>query len=589
MHLSTFKTFSLSLSVLAVQNAVQATPMMNCQPTDFELPEAVLTTWKGANLPPFVTPEIFTTITTLIEGWNPGFANTETPIVIRIARLADTMNWNCAAMYSSTWLDALTKEEPLLRSPPSYGDINFHESTPRLLCMLHAWAAVVKEWHPESFPTLSGILQGLFEFENLTFGFNPDVDEAFRQGIEEPDVETLVALASENCYNPKIMGAIVARQLTEYGRSDGYNMYGDLTRRGTPCVTNCRRYTDPTGYTPGYKKTSISTKKEKREKKKKNSKGQSSNNNDDKFRWKPMLEDDGRGYFTRQEHVTPHIGKTAKRAVLSDADFESRVASIPDYNYNEEAFLVAERLRATAEDDDKKAKIEFYDDKLGVIMTLLPNVASYGLSFEQLLNFVVGLSSSEYDSVLVSWKEKVATDLVRPTTWIQEQMSDTEFETYGGPTKGVMTIKGENFESWVRVMPHSEHVSGSACLCQTIMEFTEEWMELTKDFLPGAPFNTFVSGGSIMVAIATDETGRGPPFLKGSSKTEPGVTPSSDLTLVTPNMKEFRDQCGESRLDGGMHFSKSVPAAYELCEGIGIQGVHYSMDLLGEGGWADLL
>jgi 23S rRNA G2069 N7-methylase RlmK/C1962 C5-methylase RlmI len=121
-----------------------------------------------------------------------------------------------------------------------------------------------------------------------------------------------------------------------------------------------------------------------------------------------MLEDDGRGYFTRQQHVTPHIGKTAKRAVLSDEDFESRILKNPNYKYKDEAYLVADRLKATAEDDLKKATIEFYDDKFKVNFSVLSTVASYGVSFEQLLNFGFGITSSEYDSILVAWKEKVA-------------------------------------------------------------------------------------------------------------------------------------------------------------------------------------
>ena len=310
----------------------------------------------------------------------------------RIAHLADTMHWNCAAMYSSTWLDALTKEDPLLRSPVSHEGITFHASSPRFLCMVHAWAAVVKEWQPKAFPSLSTVLE-LFGFDELSYEFNPQVDAAFDEETGEPNIEDLNAIAAANCFKPEIMGAIAARQLTEYGRRDGYNMYGDLGRDGKPCTANCRRFTDPTGYTPFSPKSSKSSKNSKQSK--------------PEERWKPMLEDDGRGYFTRQEHVAPHIGKLAKRAVLSDEDFNLRTLEKPEYDYNQEARQVATRLAATAIDDMKKAKIEFFDDKIKVIFAVLNSVVSYGTSFEQLLNFVFGITSSEYDSILVSWKEKV--------------------------------------------------------------------------------------------------------------------------------------------------------------------------------------
>ena len=70
-----------------------------------------------------------------------------------------------------------------------------------------------------------------------------------------------------------------------------------------------------------------------------------------------------------------------------------------------------------------------------------------------------------------------------------------------------------------------------------------------------------------------------PTFLAGSSKTEPGVTPAEDLSVVYPNMKALRDACGNSRLDGGMHFEASVPAGYELCSGVGLEANLYSASL----------
>merc|ERR1712238_456114 len=220
---------------------------------------------------------------------------------------------------------------------------------------------------------------------------------------------------------------------------------------------------------------------------------------------------------------TPHIGTTAKRAILSDSDFTTRLAQGVTYNkphqdHNKEARRVAERLRLTATDDLKKAKIEFYDNKIAVTFAILGSVAAYGPTFEQLVNFSFGLTASEYDSILVAWKEKVTHDRIRPTTWIQQKMANDEFETYGGRKKGVKKIKGKEFESWSRVMPHSEYVSGSACICQSLKDYTDDWMTQTMGHLDGytgAP--VFERGGSIVIPIATEQTGRAPPFLQHSS------------------------------------------------------------------------
>lgn len=54
----------------------------------------------------------------------------------------------------------------------------------------------------------------------------------------------------------------------------------------------------------------------------------------------------------------------------------------------------------------------------------------------------------------------------------------------------------------------------------------------------------------------------------GSSFVEPGVTPSSDLNLSYNKWSEIQHICGQSRLYGGMHFSKAIPAGEELCTGL---------------------
>ena len=66
--------------------------------------------------------------------------------------------------------------------------------------------------------------------------------------------------------------------------------------------------------------------------------------------------------------VTPHIGTTGKPRVLSEAAKDARVAPVPGYNYAVEAELVLDRLRAL--DDKKKMQVEWFDDKLNLILTM---------------------------------------------------------------------------------------------------------------------------------------------------------------------------------------------------------------------------
>jgi hypothetical protein len=89
----------------------------------------------------------------------------------------------------------------------------------------------------------------------------------------------------------------------------------------------------------------------------------------------------------------------------------------------------------------------------------------------------------------------------------------------------------------------------------------------------------------------TGEVPVGKTFEAGSSKTEPDVTPAQDIDLVYTKWSEIQHACGMSRLNGGMHFSKVVPAGEELCTGLASVVVNRAEMLkLGnsEGAFADL-
>lgn len=65
--------------------------------------------------------------------------------------------------------------------------------------------------------------------------------------------------------------------------------------------------------------------------------GETSNTNQfsNKKRWQPLLESDGLGYISTQEHVTPHIGMTGRffgfKTADEEASFASRKLDKPSY------------------------------------------------------------------------------------------------------------------------------------------------------------------------------------------------------------------------------------------------------------------
>ena len=355
------------------------------------------------------------------ESWLVGLNMYETPIAIRLENLIDSMDWNCVASYSMGWKDALTKGDVLVRSPEFVNDlsttvVSLYNSDTRLLCMASAWSAVVQDWVPEAAGAMLDYLE-LFQypFSIRESGFDGNVMACF-DGDGIADSDCLQAVAQDHCYSPFIMGRIVAQQVHEFGKRDGWNMYGDLGSDGSASRFNKCRYTDPTGYKSTY----------------------DANDDQLRYRWSPMLEENGAGYFTRQEHVVPHIGTLAQPRLLSRQDINSRMVATPNYNYTHEAMLVAQRMANL--NDEKKMLIEFYDNKVAVVFALTQAVAAKGVPFEFILNFLVGTTAASYDSVILAWKEKVEHDLVRPTTWIQDQMSDVDFEVWV-KGEGVQTVK----------------------------------------------------------------------------------------------------------------------------------------------------
>lgn len=73
-----------------------------------------------------------------------------------------------------------------------------------------------------------------------------------------------------------------------------------------------------------------------------------------KQRWQPLLEQDGKGYFTNQQHVTPYIGGTARLYGLDVCDIADRRVEDPRYDLLEEIREALETTRQMATDDRKK-------------------------------------------------------------------------------------------------------------------------------------------------------------------------------------------------------------------------------------------
>jgi hypothetical protein len=448
------------------------------------------------------------------EMWVEGFASRlhaqniqkyETPIQVwQTWRLDQTM-WNCIAHYHPTALNAITKEHPMPRVPEQY-----HTSEARALCMIHAINKLVPELVPISADTISAWLDDL-GLDSTIMGSG----EASRLAFEEGNP------------TPRVIGSLVATEIIGDMYTDGWNYKGLERPNGETCTANCRPFSDSYGYVPKNSPWEVT----------------------DPIAWQPLIESDDLGFFYPQEHVTPHIGFTAKPVILSPDTLAATKLNKPSYDYSQEASDAI--INVSNLDDYKKTMISFMDNKIniagGMIMRLR---GKYRLSLEAQVFYHYGYTSSEHDVVLLAWKEKVNHDRIRPTSVVQA-LGDQEVTSYAG------IHKAKDWVPFIRVMPHAEYPSGSGCICLAVAQFIDSFL---SDQYGDESIETTWDFGSVIPPVTFD------------------------------GMMDLVEVCGESRIWGGMHFSKSVPDSYELCDGVGTKGYTDLMKpLLGEGTYAELM
>mmetsp|Transcript_3777 Transcript_3777/g.11176 ORF Transcript_3777/g.11176 Transcript_3777/m.11176 type:complete len:712 (-) Transcript_3777:183-2318(-) len=536
-------TCTLSITNLKVyENSCYSAPPPSPTPSPTQAPTTSTTT----TLP--ITPMTYFTwlFAGVIQPLIPHILVEETPIQIRHTSIIDAINWNCAATYSATYKDALTKVRPTLVAPA-----HLYDTDVRARCMLagvdHFTRVFLTGGRAEIRAQCANFGVALHAEDDATIQTACPNLNAASQRLGDPnafyqvarDEACLAGVAAAASWDYKTVGPLIAEKVMGYGAVDGWNALGDVGRDGTPCTANCRHFRDTTNYQPKDPAQHPNT-------------------------WQPLLEDKGDGFFYRQEHVTPHIGTRAKFRVLPETERAARVAPAPNYDYAAETELVLARLRSLT--DGLKMQVEFHDSKLDILLYCFTALLQSGAfpSLEMALAFLAGYTGAEHDALIVAWKEKVRYDLVRPTTKIQEADPDADIQCYGGPDyRATKTIKAKDFQPYKRVMPHSEYPSGSACLCRGVRDYVDAFLA--------------AKGRSTALPISV-------PYAAGSSVQEPGHTPAAPLSLDYADMTELAAACSASRLDGGMHFTASTSAAEALCDGIGTAGFAYANDLIG-GNW----
>jgi hypothetical protein len=145
------------------------------------------------------------------------------------------------------------------------------------------------------------------------------------------------------------------------------------------------------------------------------------------------------------------------------------------------------------------------------------------------------LTNAILDASICCWDNKRAWDGVRPITAIRYLFGGQQVRAWGGPCEGTRLVAGD------------------------------QWLPYQPSYFPTPPFPGFSSGHSTFSAAGaevlrlftgSDQFESGVTFAQGSSRTEPGVVPASDLTLRWATFSEAAAQAGISRRYGGIHFEQ---------------------------------
>lgn len=196
--------------------------------------------------------------------------------------------------------------------------------------------------------------------------------------------------------------------------------------------------------------------------------------------------------------------------------------------------------------DEQKMMAELFDNKFAsVLASVAFTVQQKKLSLDDSVHLEFLTNMASFDTAIAVWNEKHRYDAVRPFSAIRFLYGNRPVTAWGGPGKGTVNdIPANEWRSYLNVGNHPEYPSGSASFCSAHAQVIRRF------------FNSDDLGFSLSVA-------------KGSSKVEPGVTPASDIVLTWSTWTEFEENCGLSRLWGGVHFIPSIPAGHDLGRTIG--------------------
>jgi hypothetical protein len=316
---------------------------------------------------------------------------------------------------------------------------------------------------------------------------------------------------NNNSFDPTTpigIGNLAAQAVIQSRLNDGSNQLGNMKN------SDGSFYSDYTGYAP------VNT----------------ADDLNDLGRWQPKYFSDGQGGKFAPACLTPQWGKV-KPLVLDSASM-FRPGPPPAIGSQPLADEVKEVVALQANlTDDQRALVEFMRDgpksvqQAGHWLIFAQQVSvrdQHTLDQDVKMYFLV--EATAMDAFIASWDTKMYYDYARPYALVHDYYKDQMIQGWGGPDKGMTTLKGE------------------------------EWRPYSPETFLCPPFPSYVSGHSC-VSGACSEALR---FFTGSDvfgesvKLVPGALTEPEhlgdsVTLSFPTFTQTAEMAGLSRVLGGYH------------------------------------
>ncbi len=310
---------------------------------------------------------------------------------------------------------------------------------------------------------------------------------------------------STNTSTPSGVGNVAAQAVLNYRHQDGSNQLGNAPGSSGP-------YSDYTGYTPTLGNVD---------------------------HWQPLPLPAG----GTQKFLTPQWGQVKPFALASASQFRPAGPYLSSQSSFTDQVNAALQLSAGLNDTSKMTAEYWADGPHSVTppghwdllsQFVLAQEASkkdkHALSDDIMLFFI--LTNAIFDASIACWECKRYYDSCRPISAVHTLFGGKQITAWAGPKQGTQTFDGSLWISYIKTPAFPEYVSGHS---------------------------TFSAAGAYVLKQATGSDTFGDSYTAavGSSTIEPGVTPTSSVTLSWPTFSAAAIEAGMSRRYGGIHFQKA--------------------------------